>query len=162
MPLDRINELLKLMEKHDLSELELSEKGFSIRLVKASEPHSSGPATVLVSGSPGGHGTPAPPAAAATAPAPDQPQGGPAAESLSEITSPIVGTFYRSPSPDADPFVDVGSHVEPDTPICIIEAMKVMNEVKAELRGVIRKVLVESGQSVEFGQPIFLVETAEA
>jgi acetyl-CoA carboxylase biotin carboxyl carrier protein len=84
----------------------------------------------------------------------------PVPEGLREITSPIVGTFYRAAAPDAEPFADVGTRVEPDTTICIIEAMKVMNEVKAETTGVIRKVLVENGQPVEYGQPMFLVEPA--
>ncbi len=160
MALDRINELLKLMEQHDLTELELSEKDFSIRLVKGSHRHASAPATVVVSG--GAHHAPATgmpvPAAKAGATGAD---GQALPEGLTEITSPIVGTFYRAPSPDTDSFVEVGTHVDVDAPICIIEAMKVMNEVKAEVSGVIRKVLVENGQPVEFGQPIFLIETAE-
>jgi acetyl-CoA carboxylase biotin carboxyl carrier protein len=72
----------------------------------------------------------------------------------------MVGTFYRSPSPDSDPFVQVGDTVKPDTTVCIVEAMKLMNEIKAEAAGVIKKVMVENGQPVEFGQPMFLIEPA--
>ncbi|MHC4757665.1 MAG: acetyl-CoA carboxylase biotin carboxyl carrier protein, partial [Planctomycetota bacterium] len=79
-------------------------------------------------------------------------------ENLIEITSPIVGTFYAKPGPDSEPYVDEGSHVEPDTVICILEAMKVMNEIKAETTGTIVKVLVENGQAVEYGQVLFKVK----
>ncbi len=76
------------------------------------------------------------------------------------ITSPIVGTFYLAPSPDAQPFVKPGDKVGPETVVCIVEAMKVMNEVKAEVSGVIRRILVENGTPVEFGQPLFEIEPA--
>ncbi|MGI8787016.1 MAG: acetyl-CoA carboxylase biotin carboxyl carrier protein [Pyrinomonadaceae bacterium] len=76
-------------------------------------------------------------------------------EGLHQITSPIVGTFYRSPSPDKEPYVKEGSNVSPDTIVCIVEAMKLMNEIEAEVSGEIVKVYVESGQPVEFGQPLF-------
>jgi acetyl-CoA carboxylase biotin carboxyl carrier protein len=81
-----------------------------------------------------------------------------ALDGLVEIKSPIVGTFYRSSTPDADPYVTMGSDVSEDTVVCIIEAMKVMNEINAEVRGVIRKILVENASPVQFGQPLFLVE----
>ncbi|MHC4915990.1 MAG: acetyl-CoA carboxylase biotin carboxyl carrier protein [Planctomycetota bacterium] len=157
MALDRIKDLLELMQANDLTELELKEKGFSVRLVKGTPAAPAGPATVVVSG--GSHGTHAP----VPSPAEPKPAGGAeaqeaGAEGLREITSPIVGTFYRAASPDAEPFVEVGSRVDPDTTICIIEAMKVMNEVKAETSGVVQKVLLENGQPVEFGQPIVLIE----
>jgi acetyl-CoA carboxylase biotin carboxyl carrier protein len=82
----------------------------------------------------------------------------PAEEELTPIASPLVGTFYRASSPDADPFVSVGARVNKDTVVCIIEAMKVMNEIKAETSGVIKKILVENATAVQFGQPMFLVE----
>jgi acetyl-CoA carboxylase biotin carboxyl carrier protein len=97
---------------------------------------------------PGGAAAP-PSAGAATAAEPS------AEEELHLITSPIVGTFYRSPAPNADPFVKVGSRVEPDTVVCIIEAMKLMNEVQAEAAGTVAKIYVENGQPVEYGQPLF-------
>jgi acetyl-CoA carboxylase biotin carboxyl carrier protein len=77
-----------------------------------------------------------------------------------DIKSPMIGTFYRSPSPEAGPYVDVGSEVGPETVVCIIEAMKVMNEIKAETKGVITQILVENGKPVEFGQPLFKVRPA--
>ncbi|HWS53382.1 MAG TPA: acetyl-CoA carboxylase biotin carboxyl carrier protein, partial [Pyrinomonadaceae bacterium] len=80
------------------------------------------------------------------------------AEDLHIITSPIVGTFYRSPSPNAEPFVKAGSAVEPDTVVCIIEAMKLMNEIQAETAGTVEKIYVENGQPVEYGQPLFGVK----
>jgi acetyl-CoA carboxylase biotin carboxyl carrier protein len=79
-------------------------------------------------------------------------------ESLHIITSPIVGTFYRSPSPAAEPFVRLGSHVDPDSTVCIIEAMKLMNEIQSETTGEIAKIYVENGQPVEYGQPLFGVK----
>ena len=91
------------------------------------------------------------PAAAAPAPAP-------AAEKLPSINSPIVGTFYTSPSPEAGPFVKVGDIINDDTVVCIIEAMKVMNEIKAEMSGTITEVCVSNGQAVEFGQPLFRIK----
>jgi acetyl-CoA carboxylase biotin carboxyl carrier protein len=74
-----------------------------------------------------------------------------------EIPSPMVGTFYRSPSPDASPYVEVGDRIGKDSPICIVEAMKVMNEIKAEVEGEILEILVQNGEPVEFGQPLFLI-----
>ena len=94
----------------------------------------------------------APAAAQETQPPPDENEG------LEQIPSPIVGTFYAAPSPNADPFINVGSHVNIDDVVCIIEAMKVMNEIKSEIAGTIKKILVTNGSAVEFGQPLFLVE----
>jgi len=96
------------------------------------------------------------PAPAKAAPAETTEEGMPA--NVKTITSPIVGTFYRSPAPDAPPFVNVGDRVKEDTTLCIIEAMKLMNEIKAEMRGRIVKILVENGMPVEYNQPLFLVE----
>lgn len=151
MNLDRIQELLKLMEAHDLAEIEVEGEGFKVRLKKREEHLSMAPAPSA-----------APQPVAKGAPAQPQAQGGAGAEwenspNLHVITSPIVGSFYRAPSPDAEPFVEPGDPVEPDTVVCIVEAMKVMNEVKAETYGTIQKVLVENGKPVEYGQPLFLV-----
>ena len=106
---------------------------------------------------------PAPVAApvASAAPAPATPAAAPAATPVvegPEVKSPMIGTFYRKPSPDADSYVEVGSVVEPDTVVCIIEAMKVMNEIKAEVKGTIAEVLVEDGKPVEYGQALFRIE----
>ena len=96
------------------------------------------------------------PAAASAAPAAAGPEARPA--NVTEFKSPLVGTFYRSAKPDSDPFVNVGDEIGPEKVICIIEAMKVMNEIKAEMSGVVREVLVKNGQAVEFGEPMFLIE----
>jgi acetyl-CoA carboxylase biotin carboxyl carrier protein len=148
MDLDRIQELLKLMEKHGLGELELEDKDLKVRLKKAT---TAAQVQAAVQS--------AVPAAAAAAPS--AAAGAPAAEEYPPnshvITSPIVGTFYRAPTPDAEMFVDIGDPVDADTVVCIVEAMKVMNEVKAEVPGTILKSLVENGKPVEYGQPLFLV-----
>lgn len=98
------------------------------------------------------------PVAAAPAPAAAPAAAAPAAPSLAEITSPMVGTFYSSPSPDAPPYVEVGQTVTPETVVCIIEAMKVMNEIKAEVAGVIAEVVADNGKPVQFGQALFRVK----
>ena len=145
MKLDRIRELLNLMETHGLEELELEDKDFKVRLKK--EGASPPPAPAATAGAQAG-------AAEAPAPATETPAGG------FTIVSPIVGTFYRASSPDGEPFLEIGDPVEPETVICIVEAMKVMNEVKAEVRGSLEKAFVENGSAVEYGQPLFLVATS--
>ena len=137
------------MKKHDLSVFEIEKEGFRLKLEK-------GPSTKAAAA--------APPAAAGTpkagAAAPETTPAAPKAiESvpLREIVSPMVGTYYRSASPDVPPFVDVGKTVTEDTVVCIIEAMKVMNEIKAETSGIITEVLVENGKPVQFGQVLFKV-----
>jgi len=82
-------------------------------------------------------------------------------ENLHTVTSPLVGTFYRAPSPDAPPFVEVGSKVQKGQVLCIIEAMKIMNEIESDVSGIVRKILVENGQPVEYGEPLFLIEVTE-
>jgi acetyl-CoA carboxylase biotin carboxyl carrier protein len=103
--------------------------------------------------------TPSAVPAAAPAPAvPAAPEAPAEDEGHARITSPMVGTFYRSPTPEADAFAKVGDVIDEDTVVCVIEAMKVMNEIKAEVRGTIREVLIENATPVEFGEPLFLVE----
>ena len=137
------------MKKHDLSVFEIEKEGFRLKLEK-------GPSTKAAAAAPpAAAGTPkAAPAAPETTPAAPK-----AIESvpLREIVSPMVGTYYRSASPDVPPFVDVGKTVTEDTVVCIIEAMKVMNEIKAETSGIITEVLVENGKPVQFGQVLFKV-----
>lgn len=160
MSVDKISELLALMKEYDIVELELEEGDFSVALRKQGAfvpPYSAAaaPAPVPVAQA-------APPPAAVAA---EQPAAGaaPAADSgLAQIKSPIVGTFYRASSPDAPPFVEEGAKVAKDSVVCIIEAMKIMNEIKAETDGVIEKVLVESGEPVEYGQPLFLIRKSGA
>ncbi len=140
MDLRKIKSLVELMNENALSEVELEEEGMKVRLRK----FGAGPPVAPVSP----QGTPAP-AAAPAKPDPVAPPKGPV------IPSPMVGTFYRAAAPEAKPFVDVGAAVGKDTVVCIIEAMKVMNEIKAECQGTIEEILVQNGQAVEFGQPLF-------
>ena len=143
--LKEIKAIIDLMKKHDLSVFEIEKEGFRLKLEK-------GPSAQAAAV--------APPAAAAPPKAvPATPAVPKAIESvpLKEIVSPMVGTFYRSASPDSPPFVDVGKTVAEDTVVCIIEAMKVMNEIKAETGGIIAEVVAESGKPVQFGQVLFKV-----
>ena len=148
MDLKDIRRIIDLMTSNDLTEFELESQGERIH-VKRGGP--AAPAVPTVSYAPPPAAAPAAPAPAAE-PEPDEDEG------LIPIKSPMVGTFYRSSSPDADPFVQPGAEVEEDSTVCIIEAMKVMNEIKAEVRGTVRKVLVENGEAVEFGQILFLAD----
>ncbi|MGA2064510.1 MAG: acetyl-CoA carboxylase biotin carboxyl carrier protein [Thermoguttaceae bacterium] len=140
----RIRRLVELMKEHDLNELDLREGERRIQIRRGSEP-------VVTAGAPPPQ---APAGAAAPAVAP------PAAEdaAIVVIKSPMVGTFYTAPDPDSTPFVKVGDHVGPETTVCIVEAMKVFNQIPAEVSGKVIAVLVENGQSVEFGQPLFKVD----
>lgn len=152
--MDELRELIGLLRENGLAELELENEGFRVRLRReGSEPahHVEAPAHAASSARAPAPATPAAPvhpgAQATTAASQDQ--------DLHIIPSPIVGTFYRSPSPTADSFVKIGSNVEPETVVCIIEAMKLMNEIQAEASGEVVKIYVENGQPVEYGQPLF-------
>ncbi len=147
-----IKKIIELMKQNELTEFELQEDAFRIAIKRG---HAyTGPMPVMAQ-MPAGYPMPSAPAAAAPAAAGgDEEDHG----NYETIKSPIVGTFYRSSSPDSDPFVTVGQEVDEDTTVCIVEAMKVMNEIKAEVRGVVRKILVENAMPVEFGQPLYLVE----
>jgi len=161
MDLVYVKKLLKLLSESDADEIEIEEEGKRIRVAKhpaAAQPVNlpAGPVpltgTVMMpAGAPTGVVVPA----AGMTPAAVAP---PPAQNLHEIRSPIVGTFYRAPAPDAAPFVQQGSPVEPGTVLCIVEAMKLMNEIESDVTGTIVKVLVENGQPVEYDQPLFLVE----
>lgn len=155
MNLDEIRELIRLMRENNLAEVDLESEGRKIRLVSAHAAPVAIPAPTYY---------PAPlpgplPAAPSAADAPAEEP--PAASNLQVIRSPLVGTFYRAPSPESPAYVKEGSDVNDDSVLCIIEAMKVMNEIKAETRGRIVEVLVENGHPVEFGQPLFRLEPAE-
>lgn len=150
MDMDRIKTVIDLMCEHDLTEFAIQEEDFKLSLKR-------GGAVQVVSAVSVPPVPAAAPAAAVPAAVPAPAEASPM-EDLTPIESPLVGTFYRASSPDAEPFVSVGSTVSKNTVICIIEAMKVMNEIKAETSGVIKKVLVENGTAVQFGQPMFLIE----
>ena len=144
-----IKAIIDLMKKHDLSVFEIEKEGFRLKLQRGA---SVSQATIAAPAAAGG------PAKAATA-GTEQPPAAKSIESvpMKEIVSPMVGTFYRAASPDAPPFVEVGKPVTEDTVVCIIEAMKVMNEIKAEISGVIAEVLADNGKPVQFGQALFRV-----
>ena len=154
MKLDEIKSIVKLMSDNDLTEFNIKSEDMHLCIRRGnSNPAQTAPASVIAA--PQVITAPAPvPAVPAPAPAPTPAE--PDQEKL--ITSPIVGTFYRSNTPGADAFVKVGSKIEADQTVCIIEAMKVMNEIKAEKSGVIKEILVENGDPVEFGQPLFVLE----
>lgn len=143
MEIKKLKEFIKFMEDNDLNELEVEEEGKRIRLKKNS---SEQPAVVL----------PAPsqvPAAAAL-------EDGATTTNTLEIKSPMVGTFYTAPSPGAKPYVEIGSHIKSGDIVCIVEAMKLMNEIKAEVGGKVVQILVQSGEPIEFGQTLFTIEPA--
>ena len=151
MDLKDIKAIIDLMKKNSVSEFELERQDFKIRLKR------------------GGNGSSLPtqyeeptvvayvPNAPALAPASAPPSPPPAPSNELEIKSPMIGTFYRAPSPESASYVEVGTEVNVDAVVCIIEAMKVMNEIKAEVKGVVTQVLVENAKPVEFGQPLFKV-----
>ncbi len=149
-----LKRIVELMNQHDLAEVEIEEEGRRVRVRKMEARMHS------VSVVPAAAAAPAQvPAAAALAPeAPPTPAAAPPKETLHTIKAPMVGTFYRSPSPDADAYADVGTRVSIESVVCILEAMKVMNEIKAECAGEIVKVCVQNGEAVEYDQPLFLVK----
>lgn len=162
--MDEMRELVQLISEQGFTEFEFENEDFRVRLRRDLYPQNAAPEISTTptqttnqsslansSVSPTNQGFNAAPAPAAT-----QPESKPSeVEDLHTITSPIVGTFYRAASPTAEPFIGMGSHVNPDTVVCIIEAMKLMNEIQAETSGEIVKIYVENGQPVEFGQALF-------
>jgi acetyl-CoA carboxylase biotin carboxyl carrier protein len=153
MDLRKLKTLIDLVSESSISELEITEAEGKVRIVKAGHPMVGAMPVASVAAAPA---VLAPAAAATPVAAPAA-----AAAELPEakvIKSPMVGTFYRSASPGAKAFVDVGSTVKAGEPVCIIEAMKIMNEIEADLGGTIARILCENGQAVEFGQPLFVLE----
>jgi acetyl-CoA carboxylase biotin carboxyl carrier protein len=158
--LDEVRELTELFSEHGLTDFEFENADIRIRLSRNPAPGAGAPASVAPPATHAAsltHAQSAPPAAVQQQPEP-QPATAVPEEELHIVTSPIVGTFYRSPSPDADSFVKAGSHVEVGTVVCIIEAMKLMNEIESDAAGTIAKIYVENGQPVEYGQPLFGVK----
>ena len=153
MDLTKIKQVVDLMKKSDLSEFEIQDQEFKLRIKRdvggRSAPVASAPAAPVAYAPAPAVAAPAP--AAAPAPVVADP-------SIKTINSPMVGTYYATPSPENPPFVAVGSPVKADTTVCIIEAMKVMNEIPSEIAGTIVECLVANGTSVEFGQPLFRVK----
>lgn len=151
MDLKDIKAIIDLMKKNSISEFEMERADFKIRLKRGINGAGS---TVLEDGVPAPLMQIAPSTQAAGSPASTSAAGGAVDP---EIKSPMIGTFYRAPSPESASYVEVGSEVNPDSVVCIIEAMKVMNEIKAEAKGVITQILVENAKPVEFGQPMFRI-----
>jgi acetyl-CoA carboxylase biotin carboxyl carrier protein len=155
MDLRKLKTLIDLVSESGISELEVTEGEGKVRIVKNAPPVYVQPTTQYApqypqpapaAAAPGAIDAPAAPATPAAA----APQG-------HVVTSPMVGTFYRAPSPGADPFVQVGDTVKEGQTICIIEAMKLLNEIESDKSGVVKEILVENGQAVEYGQPLFVV-----
>ncbi|MCA8979225.1 MAG: acetyl-CoA carboxylase biotin carboxyl carrier protein [Planctomycetes bacterium] len=154
-----IRQLVRIMNNGGVSELEIDDEkeGISLRLRRDSDAPVAGGAPI-VHMMPSAVPAQAAPLAVGAAPAaPAEAPSGPPPGTV-QITSPMVGTFYRTPSPESPPFVDVGSRVDAETVVCIVEAMKVMNEIQAEVTGEVVQILVENGEPVEFGQPLMLVK----
>lgn len=156
MELKEIKLVIDLMTKNNLTEFELEKDNVKIRIKRGPDGSThlltpishegvvNGSSGILVGG--------AAPSLSA--------QPAPLSVNIKEVKSPMVGTFYRSPSPEAAPYIEIGQSVTEDTVVCIIEAMKVMNEIKSEVRGVITEILVENAKPVEFGKPLFRVKTS--
>jgi acetyl-CoA carboxylase biotin carboxyl carrier protein len=151
MELEQIRAIIAMMKDNDLSEFSMEQDGLKIRIKRGPEGFQQ-----TVSLPPPVHAQPAaatePALAPAVAPAPAAPTAG-----IKHIVSPMVGTFYRAASPDSPPYVEIGQEVDPETVVCIIEAMKVMNEIKAEVAGIVTEILAENAKPVEFGQKLFAV-----
>jgi len=162
MKIDEIKTIVKLMSDNDLTEFKIESEEMTLCLRRAGRQQAA-PAPVFV---PAAVPAAAPSAVSLPAAMPVQEPvkaspvetGRAALDPSKVIESPTVGTFYRSSAPGAEPFVKVGSHVEADTTVAVVEAMKVMNEIKAEKSGVIKEILLENGQPVEYGQPLFVLE----
>ena len=159
MDLKELKEILQILEEKEIAEFELEEEGMKLRIRKAapaSANHAAAPSAPLVA-------TVAPSLVAAPSPVPSAPVAAgptavePAEAGLTIVKSPIVGTFYRTPDPNAPPFVEVGDRIRVGQVLCIVEAMKLMNEIEAEVAGEVVKVHRESGQPVQYGDPLFTV-----
>jgi acetyl-CoA carboxylase biotin carboxyl carrier protein len=155
MDLRKLKTLIDLVSESNISELEITEAEGKVRIVKAGAATVAAPvyapAPLAAAPAPTAATVAAAAAATAAAEAPAEPEG-------KVIKSPMVGTFYRAASPGAKAFADVGDNVKMGQPICIIEAMKIMNEIEADVEGKVLRILCENGQAVEFGQPLFIVE----
>lgn len=151
MDLRKLKTLIDLVQASGIAEIEINEEGDHVRIVnRPAQAAQAAPAIIEIP-----QAAPAPaapvPSAAPAAPASSSPSG-------TQVTSPMVGTFYRAPSPGADPFVEVGTQVKKGDTLCIIEAMKLLNEIEAEVSGTVKEILVDNGSPVEFGQPLFVIE----
>lgn len=159
--LNYIKKLLKILETNEINEIEIEEEGTRVRVVKSKPQDMAAPAPQVVTYAAPQQMMPQASAPVAAAPKAEEKKETPAVptgKEMIEVRSPIVGTFYRAPSPNADPYVAVGQQVSKGNILCIIEAMKLMNEIECEYEGKITKILVENAQPVEYNQVLFLVE----
>jgi len=159
MDLSYIKKIIKLVEHSDVDEIEIEEEGKKIRVAKNRAQSGGGPQFYQLPQFPAGYpqvpqGNQGP----AAAPAPPAEEKAKPEKKYHEIKSPIVGTFYRAPSPDAEPYVEVGQTVKPGDVLCIVEAMKLMNEIESDVAGKVVKVVVENAKPVEYGQVLFLID----
>jgi acetyl-CoA carboxylase biotin carboxyl carrier protein len=158
MNLKEVKEMVELMNQNDLIELELERDGNKLKLKKASEAQvSAAPVSYALPAIPAVPRAAAPSAAPAVAAAPAAEDKG----HLKDVKSPMVGTFYRAPSPEAAPFVEIGQTIEVGQVVCIVEAMKLMNEIKSEVRGKVVEICVDNAEPVEFGQALFRVDPSK-
>ncbi len=155
MDLRKLKTLIDLVSESNITELEITEAEGKVRIVKASAPAVLAPAPIVMAAAPGAGAAPA----AQVAPVGATTASEHAARSTDKvIKSPMVGTFYGAASPGAKAFVNIGDEIKEGQPVCIIEAMKIMNEIESDCSGKVMRVLCENGQAVEFGQPLFIVE----
>ncbi|MFB9136499.1 acetyl-CoA carboxylase biotin carboxyl carrier protein [Vibrio sp. AK197] len=152
MDIRKIKKLIELVEESGIAELEISEGEESVRISRNGVPAPAAP--IQYAAAP----APAAPAAAPAAPVAEAAPAAPAAPAGHQVLSPMVGTFYRASSPDAKPFIEVGQSIQAGDTLCIVEAMKMMNQIEADKSGVITAILVEDGQPVEFDQPLVVIE----
>ena len=160
--IELLNQVLKIMEKGDLVELLVEQDNFKIQLKKSGANIIHSTPTIFTTPAPANFQASAASAQSAASTGPAAEDAKPAEEdpNIHTVKSPMVGTFYRAPSPDAAPFVNTGDNVSPGQTLCIIEAMKIMNEIKSEIKGKVKEIKVENGQAVEFNQPMILIEKA--
>lgn len=155
MEIKEIKQIVDLMKRSDLTEFDIEEKDLKLR-IKREGSHSSAAPMMPAAPMPVAQPLPLAQPAATSAATPAAPAVEPGVQ---YVKSPMVGTFYRAPNPESAPFVDIGAEITPESVVCIIEAMKVMNEIQAEIKGRVLEVLIENGQSVEYGQPLIKVKT---
>jgi acetyl-CoA carboxylase biotin carboxyl carrier protein len=156
---DQLRQLLALLGESDIQELRLEGDDFRLE-VRRNLPSAPQPLTVLQAPAAAAGVSPAPAATPVAVPSPPPPPAAAARSDLQPITAPMVGTFYRSPAPGEAPFVELGSRITPGQPVCILEAMKLMNELETEIGGEVVEILVENGTPVEFGQVLMRIKPA--
>ncbi|KRC10018.1 acetyl-CoA carboxylase biotin carboxyl carrier protein subunit [Hydrogenophaga sp. Root209] len=151
MDLRKLKTLIDLVSESNVSELEITEAEGKVRIVKSTPVSAAAPVTYSMAPAPVAPSVPAVEVAPAAAAAPAEPVG-------HTVKSPMVGTFYRASSPGAKPFVEIGDTIKEGETICIVEAMKILNEIEADKSGTVTKILVDNGQAVEYGQPLYVIE----